>query len=165
MPLGAEQNAFRMSRLAPLVGPLTTCGRKGDAHALSLYYIASWCADHGFHGSTGWGCLYPGAEQNAFRMSRLAPLVSPLVTRGRGDDAAAFSLHCFASSWADHGFHGTTGCGCKLPGAEQNVFRMALGRTIAGEPLHSAVLPRCLALSALHDVLAASLRTAPPFIL
>jgi len=77
MSPGAEQNAFRMSSLAPLVGPLTTCGRKGDAHALSLYYIASWCADHGFHGSTGWGCLYPGAEQNAFRMSRLAPLVSP----------------------------------------------------------------------------------------
>ena len=90
MPLGAEQDAFAMSRLAPLVGPLTTCRRKGDAHALSLYYIASWCADH--------GCLYPGAEQNAFRMSRLAPLVNPLFTRGRGDDAAAFSLYCIASS-------------------------------------------------------------------
>ena len=58
----------------------------------------------------------PGAEQKRFRMARLAPLVGPRVTRGRGCGPLGLSLHYIASSGADHGFHGSTGWGCSAPG-------------------------------------------------
>ena len=53
--------------------------------------------------------------KNFFRMSRLAPLEGPLVTRGRGCDPRRFSLHYIASSGGDHGLCWSTGWGCSAP--------------------------------------------------
>ena len=230
------QTFFRMSRLAPLVGPLVTRGGGCDPRRLSLHYIASSGADHGFHGPTGWGCKLPGEEQTRFshhpgrttggstrypwariwlswplpaygfhwptgsaptrrtkrfshgtacttgrstgypwtrkwpssplaalycefglrprvpwvhrfglfrsqtqnqtlfRIARLAPLVGPLVTRGQGYGSHGLSLRYIVNLGSDHGFHWSTGWGCKRLGEIQKRFSHDQGRTTAGEP-------------------------------
>ena len=76
----------------------------------------------------------PDAKQNVFRMSRLAPLVSPLVTRGRGCSPHGLSLHYIASLGSDHGYRGSTGSDCKRLGEIQKHFSRDQGRAAAGEP-------------------------------
>ena len=67
-------------------------------------------------------------------MARLAPLVGPLVTRGRGCGPHGLSLHYIASLGSDHGYRGSTGSDCKRLGEIQKHFSRDQGRTAAGEP-------------------------------
>ena len=113
-----------MARLAPLVRPPVTRGRGCGPHGLSLHYLASLGSDHGFTGPRVGVVPLPGAEQNVFRMARLAPLVSPRVTRGRGCGPLGLSLHYIASWVSDHGIHWSTGWGCKRLGGIRKHFRM-----------------------------------------
>ena len=76
----------------------------------------------------------PGAEQNVFRLARLAPLVSPRVTRGRGCGPLGLSLHYIETFSSDHGFHGSTGSDCKRLGEIRKRFSHEQGHTTAGEP-------------------------------
>ena len=76
----------------------------------------------------------PDAGSNVFRIARLAPLVGPLVTRGQGYCSHGLSLRYIASLASDHGFHWSTGWGCKRLGEIQKRFSHDQGRTTAGEP-------------------------------
>ena len=117
-----NKHVFHITRVVPLVVPRVTRGQGYGSHGLSLRT-----------GSTGPRVPLPRAEQNVFRMARLAPLVGPLVTRGRGSGPHRLSLHYIARSGADHGFHGPTGWGCKLPGEEQTRFSHSTAST-TGRP-------------------------------
>ncbi len=118
-----SRHLFRMSRLAPLVGPLVyQWARMWPSWPLPALYCDFGCRPrvplvHGL------GLFRSQARsKNAFRMARLAPLVSPRVTRGRGCGPLGVSLHYIASWDSCHGFHGSTGWGCSAPGRRAKGF-------------------------------------------
>ena len=74
----------------------------------------------------------PGAEQKRFRMARLAPLVGPRVTRGRGCCPLGLSLHYIACLGSDHGFHWSTGWYCSAPWRRAKRFSYATACTTGG---------------------------------